>query len=75
MARKKDFHVSFYVFLFSEYSLSPLQQGTLLAVSTNDNGIKILVKANGHQFLRSFENCTFDAARVSFDTKARVLHL
>jgi len=46
-----------------------------LAVSTSDNGIKILVNADGHRLLRSFENRTFDAARVPSDTKVRVVHL
>ena len=38
-----------------------------MAVSTNDNGIKILANAEGIRMLRTVENRTFDAAasRVS----------
>ncbi|KAG7021233.1 Topless-related protein 4 [Cucurbita argyrosperma subsp. argyrosperma] len=43
------------------------KDGNLLAVSTNDNGIKILANAEGIRILRTVENRTFDAAasRVS----------
>ncbi|XP_042499991.1 protein TPR3-like isoform X2 [Macadamia integrifolia] len=41
------------------------KEGTLLAVSTNDNGIKILANADGHQLLHTLENRPFDASRVA----------
>ncbi|GAV82484.1 WD40 domain-containing protein [Cephalotus follicularis] len=41
------------------------REGTLLAVSTNDNGIKILANAEGIRLLRTVENRTFDASRVA----------
>lgn len=49
------------------------KEGSLLAVSTSDNGIKILVNADGLRLLRSFENRAFDAARVPSDTKVSVV--
>ncbi|XP_020270487.1 protein TPR3-like isoform X1 [Asparagus officinalis] len=39
------------------------KEGTLLAVSTHDNGIKILANADGMRLLRTFENRAFDASR------------
>lgn len=36
-----------------------------MAVSTNDNGIKILANAEGIRMLRTVENRTFDASRVA----------
>ncbi|XP_008456943.1 topless-related protein 4-like isoform X1 [Cucumis melo] len=41
------------------------KDGVLLAVSTNDNGIKILANAEGIRMLRTVENRTFDASRVA----------
>ena len=41
------------------------KEGILLAVSTNDNGIKILANADGVRLLRTVENRTFDASRVA----------
>ncbi|XP_020110351.1 protein TPR3 isoform X1 [Ananas comosus] len=40
------------------------KEGALLAVSTHDNGIKILANADGLRLLRSLENRSFDASRV-----------
>ncbi|XP_051147606.1 topless-related protein 1-like [Andrographis paniculata] len=40
------------------------KDGTLLAVSTNDNGIKILANADGLRLLRTVENLPFDASRA-----------
>ncbi|XP_077222242.1 protein TPR3-like [Tasmannia lanceolata] len=40
------------------------KEGTLLAVSANDNGIKILTNADGLRMLHTFENRSFDASRV-----------
>ncbi|XWS16473.1 hypothetical protein CRYUN_Cryun34aG0091000 [Craigia yunnanensis] len=41
------------------------KEGIILAVSTNDNGIKILVNADGTRLLRSIENCALDASRAA----------
>ncbi|KAF8400581.1 hypothetical protein HHK36_013880 [Tetracentron sinense] len=40
------------------------KEGTLLAVSANENGIKILANPDGLRLLRAFENPSFDAPRV-----------
>ncbi|KAJ6715392.1 TRANSCRIPTION FACTOR WD40-LIKE FAMILY-RELATED [Salix viminalis] len=41
------------------------KDGTLLAVSANDNGIKILANSDGIMLMRKFENLSFDASRAS----------
>ncbi|KAK9269702.1 hypothetical protein L1049_001480 [Liquidambar formosana] len=41
------------------------KEGILLAVSTNDNGIKILANADGIKLLRTMEGRSFDASRGS----------
>ncbi|KAL5769032.1 hypothetical protein ACOSQ2_015815 [Xanthoceras sorbifolium] len=41
------------------------KEGILLAVSTNDNGVKILANADGFRLLRTVENRSFDASRVA----------
>ncbi|XP_019150616.1 PREDICTED: topless-related protein 4-like [Ipomoea nil] len=41
------------------------KEGILLAVSTSENGIKILANADGARLLRTMENRTFDASRAS----------
>lgn len=41
------------------------KQGFLLAVSTNDNGIKILANTDGNRVLRMADSRSFDASRVS----------
>ncbi|CAK9141273.1 unnamed protein product [Ilex paraguariensis] len=41
------------------------KEGMLLAVSTNDNGIKILANADGFRLLRTVENRSFDVSRVT----------
>ncbi|KAG7998119.1 hypothetical protein I3843_01G242700 [Carya illinoinensis] len=41
------------------------RDGNLLAVSTNENGIKILANADGSRLLRTFENLSYDASRAS----------
>ncbi|KAK4760355.1 hypothetical protein SAY87_005248 [Trapa incisa] len=41
------------------------KEGILLAVSTNDNGIKILASTDGIRLLRTVENRAFDASRVA----------
>ncbi|XP_072978212.1 protein TPR3-like [Typha angustifolia] len=44
------------------------KEGTLLAVSTHDNGIKILANTDGLRLLRTFENRSFDASRTGSET-------
>ncbi|MCH93242.1 topless-like protein, partial [Trifolium medium] len=41
------------------------KEGTLLAVSANDNGIKIIANAEGIRLLRTLENSMYDASRAS----------
>ncbi|XP_057967309.1 protein TOPLESS [Malania oleifera] len=41
------------------------KDGTLLAVSTNDNGIKVLANSDGLRLLRTYENLSYDASRAS----------
>lgn len=38
------------------------KDGALLAVSSNENGIKILANSDGLRLLRTFENLSYDAA-------------
>ncbi|KAF8395885.1 hypothetical protein HHK36_019840 [Tetracentron sinense] len=44
------------------------KEGALLAVSANENGIKILSNADGLRLLRTFESRSFDASRVVSET-------
>ena len=44
------------------------KDGILLAVSTTDNGVKILANAEGIRLLRTVENRPFDASRVASAT-------
>ncbi|XP_038993347.1 topless-related protein 1-like [Hibiscus syriacus] len=39
--------------------------GSLLAVSANDNGIKVLANLDGMRLLRTLENLSYDASRTS----------
>ncbi|XWS70724.1 hypothetical protein CRYUN_Cryun03dG0072000 [Craigia yunnanensis] len=41
------------------------KEGTLLAVSTEDNGVKVLANSDGIRLLRTVENRSFDASRVA----------
>lgn len=47
------------------------KEGTLLAVSTSDNGFKILASADGVRLLRSIENRALDASRVASAAAAK----
>eukprot|EP00262_Sarcandra_glabra_P008600 TRINITY_DN2218_c0_g1_i2.p1 TRINITY_DN2218_c0_g1~~TRINITY_DN2218_c0_g1_i2.p1 ORF type:complete len:1146 (+),score=237.13 TRINITY_DN2218_c0_g1_i2:86-3439(+) len=47
------------------------KEGTLLAVSATDNGIKILGNADGLRLLRTFENRSFDASRVASEAVSK----
>ncbi|KAF8389129.1 hypothetical protein HHK36_025815 [Tetracentron sinense] len=44
------------------------KEGTLLSVSTSENGIKILANADGFQMLHTLENRSFDASRIASGT-------
>ncbi|GAY59108.1 hypothetical protein CUMW_192050 [Citrus unshiu] len=48
------------------------KDGCLLAVSTNDNGIKILATSDGIRLLRTFENLSYDASRTSENSKPTI---
>ncbi|KAK4395368.1 protein TOPLESS [Sesamum angolense] len=48
------------------------KDGTLLAVSANENGIKILANTDGLRLVRTFENLAFDASRASEAAKPTV---
>ncbi|CAK9150139.1 unnamed protein product [Ilex paraguariensis] len=41
------------------------KNGTMLAVSANENGIKILANSDGLRLLRPYENLSYDASRAS----------
>ncbi|AQL07982.1 Protein TOPLESS [Zea mays] len=49
------------------------KEGTLLAVSTVDNGIKILANADGLRLLRTLENRSFDASRNASEAVTKPL--
>ncbi|KAH9715457.1 protein TOPLESS [Citrus sinensis] len=51
------------------------KDGCLLAVSTNDNGIKILATSDGIRLLRTFENLSYDASRTSENSKVEILFI
>ncbi|KAG6491169.1 hypothetical protein ZIOFF_052502 [Zingiber officinale] len=44
------------------------KEGTLLAVATHDNGIKILANGDELRLMRALENHSFDATRVGSET-------
>eukprot|EP01018_Ginkgo_biloba_P025305 Gb_32130 [translate_table: standard] len=48
------------------------KEGSLLGVSTSDNGIKILANADGMRLLRTFENRSLDATRIPQDPMTKV---
>ncbi|XP_031482631.1 protein TPR3-like [Nymphaea colorata] len=47
------------------------KEGTLLAVSSSDNGFKVLANADGLRLLRTFENRSFDPSRVASEAVAK----
>lgn len=57
------------IFAFDKSKASPRirfnKDGTLLAISANENGIKVLANTDGLRLLRTFENLAFDASRAS----------
>lgn len=48
------------------------KEGMLLAVTTNNKGIKILANPDGVRLLRSMENRSFDASRVASSSAEKV---
>lgn len=44
----------------------------MLAVSSHDNGIKILANADGLRLLRTFENRPFDSSRSVMENVSKV---
>lgn len=46
-----------------------------MAVSTVDNGIKVLANAEGVRLLRGLENRSFDASRSASETVTKVVTL
>lgn len=51
------------------------KEGNLLAVTTADNGIKILANASGMRFLRAVEASPFEALRSPMEAGIKVLHI
>lgn len=51
------------------------KDGILLAVSTIENGVKILANSDGVKLLRTVENRTFDASRVASAAVVKVKFL
>ncbi|PIA24874.1 hypothetical protein AQUCO_16600005v1 [Aquilegia coerulea] len=47
------------------------KEGTLLAVSANDNAIKVLATTDGLRLLRTFENRSFDASRAASEAVSK----
>ena len=45
------------------------KEGSLLAVTTNDNGIKVLANGDGMRLLRMLESRAFDLSRGQSDAK------
>lgn len=54
------------------------KEGSLLAVTTSDNGIKILANSDGQRLIRMLEGRTFEGSRIPEQINAKVsfiLHL
>ena len=70
-------NLSYYHFLIINTKASPRirfnKDGALLAVSTNDNGIKILANSDGLRLLRTFENLSFDGGASRTPEAAKVM--
>lgn len=48
------------------------KEGILLAVSTNENGIKVLANTDGIRLLRTVESRSFDSPRITPGTIVKV---
>ena len=52
------------------------KEGSLLAVTTNDNGIKILANTDGQRILRMVDSRTFEGSRgLSEAINVKVIYL
>ncbi|XP_076946426.1 topless-related protein 4-like [Bidens hawaiensis] len=51
------------------------KEGILLAVSTNNNGIKILANSDGVRLLKTVEKRSFDASRIASSSAAKITAL
>lgn len=51
------------------------KEGSLLAVTTSDNGIKILANSDGQRLIRMLEGRTFEGSRVPEQINAKVSFL
>ncbi|XP_057872260.2 protein TOPLESS-RELATED PROTEIN 2 isoform X1 [Cryptomeria japonica] len=51
------------------------KDGNLLAVTTNDNGIKILANSDGLRMIRMLESRAFEATRLPTDSKAPIVNM
>lgn len=49
------------------------KEGNLLAVTTADNGFKILANTDGLRTLRAFEARSFEASKASIDMKVGII--
>lgn len=49
------------------------KEGSLLAVTTSDNGIKILANTDGQRMLRMLESRAFDGARGHSEVNVKVI--
>lgn len=66
---------SFLVYLQASPRIRFNKDGTLLAVSANDNGIKIVANSDGIRLLRTLENSSmYDASRASELAKVDYIH-
>lgn len=51
------------------------KEGSLLAVTTSDNGIKVLANTDGQRMLRMLESRAFEGSRAFSDVNVKVLLL
>lgn len=51
------------------------KEGSLLAVTTSDNGIKILANSDGQRLIRMLEGRTFEGSRIPEQINAKVSFL
>lgn len=49
------------------------KEGSLLAVTTSDNGIKVLANADGQRMLRMLESRAFEGSRALSDVNVKVI--
>lgn len=49
------------------------KEGSLLAVTTSDNGIKVLANTDGQRMLRMLESRAFEGSRALSDVNVKVI--